>query len=211
MRPIAIATVILPPLLAGCAAGPAPMGSAPEQGPAPQVVRYDEHVQGVRSFVVDLDEPGQVALFLISPGHGTSLLFPKYADVGDRFDAGRQRITLPVDASLPADHCRRERHRGRCTTLTVQGAAGSRASERWVLLVRSAEPLDIDAIAPDISGYPHRYSARQTTRLRSGTVQSLSHRILERITVGEDWSAAVCRLERDSPYCVDSQPLEPAG
>lgn len=209
MRPIPIAAVVLPPLLAGCAVGPAAVGSAPDQGPTPQVVRY-EQVQGVGSVVVDLEEPGHLALFLISPGHGTSLLFPKYADAEHRFDAGRQRITLPVDASLPKDPCRRGPDL-RCKVLVVEGAEGSRASERWVLLVRSAEPLDIDAIAADLGGYPHRHSPRKMTRLRSGTVESLSHRILERITLGAEWSAAVCRLERAGPYCVDSLPLEPGG
>lgn len=204
MRRIAITTIVLPPLLVGCAAGPPPEEAAPAGDAAPRVVRYDEGVRGIRSVVVDLDRPGHAAMFLISPGHRTTLLLPNHADTEDELGAGTQRISLPVDPSLAADSCRRVRT-GRC----VEAAPPRPRVDHWILLVRSARPLDLHAIAADIGGYPHRHSMRQTTRLQSGSIEELSRRILQRITVGEDWSGAVCRLERDSPYCVDALSIEP--
>ncbi len=201
---------LLAVLLAACAGTADLEPAAPQDAPGPEILRIDERLRGQPSVLVRLDEPGHVALFYVSSGHRTTLLFPNYAEEDNELEAGRHRIALPAEASVPRYPCRENRYpAGVCRDTRIPGLESSRVGVPWVLLIRSRQPLDLDAIAEDLGGYPHRHSPELSKRLRRGNIESVTRFIMENVAAGTDWLGFACRRDPDSPYCLDSYRIDP--
>lgn len=111
---------------------------------------------------VELDQQDYVALLLVQPGRGVSLLYPRDSAMDNRLTAGAHQLTfsLPNNRAL-LDSLNRQRRRtpGREDTLrtvaeqrAASGMAPPQTMDNYLLLFASPEPITYAKVHDKLSG-----------------------------------------------------------